>query len=68
MFVWCILVSTHLLLLRGQDCVKTNTGKYISVSKNEYKIYDKYIPTDEIIKLFFITLVSMSTNDKETKI
>jgi len=33
-------MRTHILLHRRQDCTQTNTGKYIIVSRDEYKLHD----------------------------
>jgi len=52
MFVRCVLVSKHLLIQKGQDCVQINTGKYIGVSRDEYKLHDVTTTNDEVIKCF----------------
>jgi len=63
MFVRCDIVSTHLLIQKGHDCVQTNTGKCIGVSRNEYKLHDVTIQNRWSHQVFFITLVSMPTNN-----
>jgi len=47
------LVSTHLLLQRGQGGTRTNTGKYIGgVSRDEYKLHDVTMPIDDVIECY----------------
>jgi len=59
MFVQYV-VSTYLLIKRGQDYTQTNTGKYIGVSGDQYKLYDVTMPTDDVIIFHIIYIFKIS--------